>query len=211
MRKIIMVVLILVGFILADSCFENLSRTDSRDYAPKGDSEIKAELNDEQLKSYYMGMEDTKAYLEDHNNVMDSEKAISNLELRTGELDVDPYAYFMGVAYYLVLEDNEGNLYEDKDCGNWLLKEYEKRESSKNREVVKKEPQIQEYDVEGSFRKLIKEAYPSDYEYLNLVISDEMIGHLVTADVYYKNGEKLCYMTLDMTTGKMTLTDVFYN
>lgn len=204
MVKKSVIILSIMTLVFTTGCQDT---NDNRDYAPKGDPEIKSELTDDQLRTYYIGMEDTKKYLKSHNNIMGPDEVFNNLELKSKTVVIDPYAYFMGTAYYLILTGSDGTTYEDKDCGNWLFEEYIRRQtinSNGNKEALK-------YNVKKSFEKILKEYYPNDHMQMYIDIDDEVVGHIITGDVYYNNGEKVCYITLDISTGKVTLVDVLYN
>lgn len=210
LNKILIVGIIMIAMLSFTGCTS--AENENRDYKPKGDLKIKEDMNDEELMSYNMGMEDTKEFLKLNNNKMTNinvyENLINRFNDKTTNITLQPNAYFKGAAYYLVIVDSEGNEYKDLECAEYLYSNYKAflENMMKDNEISNKENskrKVSDNEIEKYFKNAIEKIYTDMSEDIELAFYDEPKDNIVKADIIYDN-EILNTMYLNLYTGKVT-------
>lgn len=220
LKRTLIIGIILIGMMSLVGCVS--TESENRDYRPKGDAQMKEDMSSEELMSYNMGMDDTKTFLKANNNQMTSvdvyENLVSKVNDDTIQIRIDSTAYFKGVAYYLILVDDEGNEYMDLECAKYLEDNYKPylkskiKENINSKEEVKKEeseqqkPQtvISNNEIEDEFRHVIAKAYLDISDEVELLIYDNISNGIVEADAVYMD-QLLAKMYLNLYTGELTM------
>lgn len=226
-KRIAIIATIIIGMFSVVGCAS--TEDESRDYRPKGDTQMKEDMTSEQLMSYNLGMDDTKKFLENNDNCMLNtdvyDNILANLVDEAIEFEIDPMSYFKGAAYYLVLVDENGKEYKDLECAQYLANNYKAYVENKVEEMnpeepkqeapvkeetkqeIKEEPKrvISDDEVEEQFRHAIAKAYVDISDAIELDIYDEQVQEgVIQADAIY-NDEPIARMYLNVYTGELTM------